>query len=346
MTVVITPRPRLRLRAGLLAGLLAAASACLPPPPRAGVIGGHVVVQRSFADPIQTLDAETGRAVATMPPEGWANAVIGHDGAVFFHGRFGLVARELRTGQVRWRVMMMSGRTQPVVSSKGLVFVQQRESDASSWIGFEAATGRRSFELRTDALSPLAANDDVLVGFENRDLVGYNAADGKERWRSALEVRPPLLIENGRLYARVEDQLGVFTASSGSLQKRLDLGGTDAFHPSAVRPQLAAGGNQVAWIQDEVLHVADAASGKESWRHERAELLALTADAVVTSWDGELLGLDPATGSAKWKLSLDEDPLSITAREQTIAVRLPDARYAVVDARSGKRRFLYDLPPL
>jgi outer membrane protein assembly factor BamB len=311
------------------------------------VIGGHIVLQAGFAEPIHAVDAATGKAVATMPPEGWANAAIGHDGLVFFHGRGGLVARDLKSGDVRWRVMMSVAQTQPVVVSKGHVFAQQRETDeASPWVGFEAANGRRSFELHTDPYAPLAANDDVLVSFENDELVGYSASDGKERWRSALDVQPPIMIENGRLFARVEDQLGIFAAGSGSLHKRIDLGGTDAFHPSAIRPQLAASGNLVAWIQDEVVHVADAGSGKESWRQERAQLLAITPSVLVTSWDDELRGLDPATGSSKWKLTLDGDPLSITAREDTIAVRLSGSRYAVVDGKSGKRRFGYDLPPL
>jgi outer membrane protein assembly factor BamB len=311
-----------------------------------------VLVQEGLRDPVEAIDAKTGKREKFLPADGWADAPVVRGNLAYFHGRGGLVARNILTGDVEWRVLMDVSLLSPIVPSKDLVFVPQTLNGAdftspteTSWVGFDAKNGLKRLELRADANAALAANDDVAVTFENGDLCAYSVGDGKERWRSTIPATKPLMIEGGRVFARTGDELGVFAASTGALQKRIDLGGTDAF--GWFRPRLVARGAVVAWIESSVLNVADASTGKTMWRHEGAEELALAPSIAIAGHHDVLEGLDSATGVSKWKLTLDGRIDSISADGDTVVVRRTDGEITVVDAISGKVRFDVDLsaPP-
>lgn len=319
-------------------------SACLPAP-RVSVFKDRVVVQRDIRQPVFAVDAKTGKSIAQMPGEGWADAPTVRGDIVYFHGKSGLVARDLKSGAVLWRVLMNVSLLFPVVASKDKVFAPQLiqkdllSKPEMSWVAFDAVKGTKLFELRADAYAPLAANDDVAVTVENRELCGYSVTDGKERWRSTVAAGKPLLIEGGRLFARTGDELGVFNASSGALQRRIDLGGTDAL--GWFRPGFAARGPMLGWIEGHVLNVADVGSGKKVWQHEGSDLFAMTSGVLASARHDLVEGLDLATGAKKWKLVLEDDADSLSADGDTIVARAGDV-ITVIDAATGKRRFDFD----
>lgn len=329
-----------------LAVALATSLAACTPAPRAAIHGGRIAAQENIRDPLYSIDVKTGTSVP-MPSGGWADAPATKDGLVFVHGQGGLAARDLTTGAVRWRVLVKMSYLWNVVPSKQVVFVPHLAhvdllgGTVTGWAALDLAKGLKVYEVRADRFAPLAADDNIAVTIENGELVGYAATDGKERWRSAVKAEGPLVIANGRLFARSEDTLAVFNASSGALQRRIDLGGTDAFR--SFRQPLASQGDMVAWIESHVLHVADLGSGKPLWKREGVEDLALANNIVVASRDAQLEGLDLATGTSKWKLTLDHDSKSLSADGDTIVARIDDETLSVIDAMTGKERFRFDL---
>lgn len=326
--------------------LCASAASCAPPPPRAQVVDGHIAVQAGIRQPLHLIDAGTGVAVST-PDGGWSDAPAAKKGLVYTHGAGGLVARDLTSGEVKWRVLMKMSYLARVVPTSKAVFVPYYThvdllgGTEQGWVALDVEKGQRLYEVRADRFAPLAANDDVVVTLENGELVGYSTADGKERWRSTVKVSGPLSIEDNRVFARSEDQLAIFTAASGALQRRVDLGGTDPFR--WFRAPFVAHGNTIAWIDSSVLSVADVTTGKPLWKKEGVEDLAVAGGLLIASRDDQLEGLDLATGASKWKVALDHDSSSLAAGGDAIVARVERDELAVLDAATGKRRFSFDL---
>jgi len=336
----------------------ALASGCLPSEPKATLRDRHLVVQERSNQPIFSVDAESGKTLAVMPPERFAGASVAYGDTAFFFGAGGLVARDLDTGEAKWRLFISIPDGYPIAANRSSVLVPQFVNTRllgrgdvvtgakssvrgqMSWVALDLDKGSRLYELRADFFAPLATNDDVAVTFENKDLVAYSVADGKERWRSSVAVRPPISLEGGRVFARSGDKLAVFAASSGALRKTIDLGGDDAF--SCAKERFAARGNVVAWIESHVLHVADLESGRESYKKEGADRVAISSGAVVVARASELVAYDPVTGAVRWKLALGDAPSSLSADEQAIVARIEGSQAVVVDAESGKRRFVFD----
>jgi outer membrane protein assembly factor BamB len=328
----------LTLTLAIVSGLLG----CTPPPPRATVIANRVLVQDGVGHEVRSLDAETGKPVAKFPFEGWADGLDSSGRLVFIHGANGLAARDIDSGAVKWRIFMKLGYGWRAVSGGGLVFAPQWQEEKPAWVGFDAATGSRRFEIKSDRWAPLAANGDVAVTLEKRSLVGYSLADGKERWRSEIEARPPVFIEGNRLFARIDDEIGVFTASSGALRRKLEPEGSSQFIAfRGSRPQMAANSEHLAWVAGDTLRVANLESGKIKWTRPESELLAMTDDVVVTNDGPKVVGLDPATGKVKWRFEADDDPEGISAADGLVTIRTDGL--SVVDAKTGKSRFKLEL---
>ena len=315
---------------------------CTPPPPRATVVGNRVLIQGEVGQEVRSLNAETGKPVAKFPFEGWADGLDSSGRLVFMHGANGLAARDIDTGAVKWRIFMKLGYGWRAVAGGGVVFAPQWQEDKPTWVGFDAATGSRRFEFKSDRWAPLAANSDIAVTLEKRSLVGYSLADGKERWRSEIEARPPVFIEGNRLFARVDDQIGVFTASSGALRRKLEPEGSSQFIAfRGSRPQMAANSEHLAWVASDTLMVANLESGKIKWTRPESELLAMTDDVVVTNDGTKVVGLDPATGKVKWRVEADNDPEGLSAADGLVTIRAGGLQ--VVDAATGKSRFKLSL---
>jgi len=151
-----------------------------------------------------------------------------------------------------------------------------------------------------------------------------------------------VFIEGSRLFARVDDEIGVFTASSGALQRKLEPEGRSPFIAfRGSRPRMAAHGKHLAWVASDTLTVADLDTGKIKWTRPECDLVAMTEGVVVTN-DGPLVvGLDPATGKTKWRLEVDDEPEGISAGDGVVAVRTSGLN--VVDAETGKSRYKLDL---
>jgi outer membrane protein assembly factor BamB len=321
---------------------LSVLSGCTPPPPRATVVANRVLVQDAVGREVRSLDATTGKPIARFPFEGWADGLDSSGRLVFMHGANGLAARDIDTGDVKWRIFMKLGYGWRAVAGGGVVFAPQWQEDKPAWVGFDAATGSRRFEIKSDRWAPLAANGDVAVTLEKQALVGYSLADGKERWRSEIEARPPVFIEGNRLFARVDDKIGVFTASSGALRRKLEPEGSSQFIAfRGSQPQMAANAEHLAWVASDTLMVASLESGKVAWTRPDCDLLAMTDDIVVTNDGPRVVGLDPATGKVRWRFEAKDDPDGISAADGLVTIRTEDLN--VVDAKTGKSRFKLEL---
>lgn len=324
---------------------------CAPMSPRPALEAGRVVVQPAEHRPLLSFSTSAAGEPAKLPADGWADrpptlaATVAGRPLVFLQGPGGLAARDVSTGDVVFRLFTrLSPEVRPVVSGRRVFIPAWTDVPGadSEWIGFDAVTGTRSLELRADAGRPLVANDDVLVTFDHEDLVGYAAEDGRARWRANLPVSPPLLLAGGRLYARLEgDKLGSFTASSGALSFKIDLGGGDAFQGfGSARPQLDASADAVAWVQDGALHVAAAASGKPRFEAAGVETFALGATSVLVARGAQIESLDAVSGKSRWKATLDGDVTSLALDETTAVARVASDRMSVFDAKTGKQRYV------
>lgn len=324
--------------------------ACAPMSPRPALEGGRVVVQPAEHRPLLSFSRSSADKPVTLSADGWADrpptlsAAIAGRNLVFLQGPGGVAARDVDSGEVVFRLFTrISPEVRPVVSGARVFIPAWTETpgEDSEWIGFDALTGTRSLELRADLGMPLVANDDVLVTFDQKDLVGYAAEDGKVRWRANLEVAPPLLLAGERLYARVDGtKLGVFTASSGALSFKIDLGGTDAFQGfGSARPQLDAAPGLVAWVQDGALRVANPSTGKSSFSHDGVETFALGPTVIVVARGADVTGLDPVTGTSRWKATVAGDVTSLAVDSDTAVVRVGADAMTVLDAKTGKKRY-------
>ncbi|MFO0547988.1 MAG: PQQ-binding-like beta-propeller repeat protein [Polyangiaceae bacterium] len=343
-------------RAAVLLALAGLVGGCGLPAPRAGIVGERIVVQARHHAPIAVIDGHTGDKVFVASGDGLVDGAPTDGRLVFLHGDGGLYARDISSGTVAWRVFTKIDYAARAVVTKKAVFVPvegllgseglMREAPPPVWAGFKKDTGEHVLDLACDAGAPLATNDDILVTFEHAELVGYNAEDGKERWRSTLAgVRPPVLVSGGFLYARVDDEeIGSFNAASGALREKVKLGGTDAFSGFlGTQPHVAATGGTLVWIEGGALHAADGESGKELWSHAGVEVMTVGDGAAYVAVGKDLAALDLATGTERWKLTLAKSLENLSAGQGAVAARVSGDEVIVIDAATGKVRFGFDL---
>ena len=174
-----------------------------------------MVAQPAFRAPLLVFDTASGRVIAKLPGEGFADAPPSKDGTFFHHGDGGLVAREASTGAVRWRVFAkLPYYFGPVVSETN-VFVFDNSAEQHAWRGYDALTGAKTFDIACEDYAPLAAGGGQLFTFDADGLVVRSNADGKTKYRVERAVAPPVLAASDRFYARLDDRLGVFRADNG-----------------------------------------------------------------------------------------------------------------------------------
>jgi outer membrane protein assembly factor BamB len=256
---------------------------------------------------------------------------------VLSHGASGVAVHDAASGQVLQRTFMQLHPSDRPVLSRTAFFVPAWAGEGSAWVGFDLKTGRRTLDVRCDAGAALAANDDVLLTMSGGSLVGYSAEDAKERWRATTAVSRPLLVRGNRALVRLADErLGIFVASSGALERALEVD-DEAFEEEAgLLVNLAAWETSFAFVADATLRVFDLASGQKLFEHPGVDRFVPAAKLLVVADGAELRGLDPKTGETRWKLPLDASPRALVAHRTTVA--LDEAGGVLtVDASTGKR---------
>jgi outer membrane protein assembly factor BamB len=330
----------------LLAACLAAlVSGCGPSAPGAALHGGRVIVQAEFQHAASSLDAKSGKSLSRFAVDGWADAPPTADGLVFTHGDAGVVARDVRTGEPRWRVFMKGAYFRRPVLGGAEVFVFDPRQSQHAWRGFRRADGRKAFDVACDDGAPLAADAEILVTLREGRLSVRSAADGKERYRTEVEAEPPLLVGGERFFARVDDALGVFKVENGRLVRTIDLGDTDVFSVDRGTPiRLVTTGDLVAFVGDDVVGAVDASTGKRRWTREveDADRLALDGDLLAVAADDQILGFDVRSGSKRWQAAASAGIAGLSAGDGAVAARTSDG-LVVLDGASGRRRFEHDV---
>jgi outer membrane protein assembly factor BamB len=334
---------RIHLAALTIVGLVSIGSAGCAQPHRVAVVDGTVVMQTGRSPEVSTFDAATGKRGSEWfhDPDGSALSVASRDVAgrslVLSHGVSGVAVHDAASGQVLQRTFMRLHPSDRPVLSRAAYFVPAWGHEGSAWVGFDLKTGRRTLDVRCDSGAALVANDDVLLTIADGSLVGYSAEDAKERWRATTAVRQPLLVRGNRALVRLEDErLGIFVASSGALERAVEVDGEAFQEEDGELVNLAAWETSFAFVADDTLRAFDLASGQKLFEHASVDRFVPAAKLLVVADGAELRGLDAKTGETRWKLQLDSAPQSLVSHRTTVA--LDEAGSVVtVDAATGKR---------
>jgi outer membrane protein assembly factor BamB len=157
------------------------------------------------AEKIEATHAEGSPASATP-------ATDGHGVYVYF-GSYGLVAYDF-SGRELWRKPLPIGTvingsgTSPALIKDRLIINCDQQDDKSFLMAVDPRTGKTIWETpRPGFLSgyatPILWGEDIVIAGSLR-LVGYNVADGKERWTArgleAISVAPTPVLGDGRCY--------------------------------------------------------------------------------------------------------------------------------------------------
>jgi outer membrane protein assembly factor BamB len=327
----------------LLAAVASLSLGACTPPHRVALVDGTVVMQATPSPEVSTFDASTGKRGSQWfhDPDGSPLSVASQEVAgrslVLTHGASGVAVHDAASGQVLQRTLMRLHPNDRPVLSRAAFFVPAFGPEGSAWVGFDLKTGRRTLDVRCDSGAALAANDDVLLTMEDGSLVGYSAEDAKERWRATTAVSRPLLVRGNRALVRLADErLGIFVASSGALERALEVD-TEAFEEEeGVLVNLATWETSFGFVADDTLRVFDLASGQKLFEHAAVDRFIPAAKLLVVSDGAELRGLDAKTGETRWKLQLDATPRALVAHRATVALDEAGA-VLTVDATSGKR---------
>jgi outer membrane protein assembly factor BamB len=227
------------------------------------------------------------------------------------------------SGHVRWSVAVVGFPIVHVSASSVLVSTAGRTpSDGAGRVAaYDRSTGEKQWTIRAPnaGIEPYAftAGRAVAIGMSSQDrttnqTIVVDAATGAERWRSPLalvgmsdtvvllqdpDAQPPKVRAqsptNGRLMWERDGSAGRVTPMGARLGLPTGLGSFTVVNARDGKTQyelsqvsVAANARVVAYEQDGVLHVIDAASGKERWStplpkgYDGLNALSIGKDAV------------------------------------------------------------------
>jgi outer membrane protein assembly factor BamB len=202
-----------------------------------------------------------------------------------------------------WRFRMSNDVWGTPVVSHGLLYVTSFEVHA-----LDVASGRRQFKTREVAWT-MALADGRIHASDGPSLFALDAADGAERWRTAVD---------GWVYAVRSDAGTVVTATRGGGVQAWDAGsgalrwersGGQAEYESPDSGPAVAGG-AVYYQGGGQLHAVDVRTGAELWSYPLGDpgtagavpTRPVVADGRVHLTSGtRVLALDERTGAERWR---------------------------------------------
>lgn len=239
-----------------------------------GVVYAADVKGRVFA-----FNAENGKRLwKSKLKRSVSGAISAHDGKVFLATyRGGVVALDAADGNLLWEAEASSEILAPPISNGNVVSINTIDGRVFT---FDANTGEQLWThdhpvpvltLRGNA-APVVTENQVIVGFDNGQIVSLNAADGSLGWE-----------------VRVAQPRG-----STDLERMVDIDGTPVLDGAF----LYAGAYQGA-----VAAIARG-TGRVMWNQDISAYQSLAVDngnVYVVTEDDSVIAYNSATGSVEWR---------------------------------------------
>ena len=301
------------------------------------VFGTHdgLVIASHLADGRQAWTTSIGGCIASSPVA-WRHLVVVGWASPAPCGRGkdetgGLVALDIRTGEVAWRFRTGNVESSPAVVDD-VLFFSAYESRARSTVYALALGGPRRVLWRYDlptkvASSPSLWRGTVFVSAYDRRLYAFESSTGRIRWQTSAfsddaEVR--LLLGVRSLVTRNSWTEGGYYAT----------------------PSLAYG-HAYAGVIDGVFSAFDARSGAHRWsRRLKGSIYGSAAVwkhlVYVGTTSGRFYALDADDGQVRWRFDLDGKILgSPTVTNGRVYVSSTARETVVLDAKSGAFRWRF-----
>lgn len=206
-----------------------------------------------------------GEAAALGCPCARAPGLFGGQGLYVLGGPGELRALDDQTGQPRWTRSLGRQIVTPTVSAQGTVVVGAVDDQGPALFGLAEATGAVRWRRPVPAgfLPWLALDPPVVLALTlDRQLLAVDPADGRERWRQPLPAEA-VLPETDRV-----------------------------------------GGGQLVVLLPEGVMLLETSTGQVRWRARvqgwPGEALVVGPLVVVSTFDGELVAVEAATGQRRW----------------------------------------------
>lgn len=206
-----------------------------------------------------------GEAAALGCPCARAPGLFGGQGLYVLGGPAELRALDDQTGQPRWTRSLGRQIVTPTVSAQGTVVVGAVDDQGPALLGLAEATGAVRWRRPVPAgfLPWLALDPPVVLALTlDRQLLAVDPTDGRERWRQPLPAEA-VLPETDRV-----------------------------------------GGGQLVVLVPEGVMLLETTTGQVRWRARvqgwPGEALVVGPLVVVSTFDGEVVALEAATGQRRW----------------------------------------------
>jgi len=233
------------------------------------------------------------------------------------NGKGTVLALDAKTGKHQWEQHIKAQLSGGPGAGAGLVMLG---TSSGAIIALDAATGAQRWrtQLNSEILSaPVASGDLVAVRTVDGKLFGLSASDGKQLWVADQQV--PRLTLRGTSAPIIAGEYVIAGFDNGRLMAVTLAGGTTAWD---VAVSQARGSSELQRLididgppvvdQDELYvvgfqgHVARLSrdTGREIWSHELSSFRGLALDpvgVVVSTAEGEVVKLDRAGGSERWR---------------------------------------------
>jgi outer membrane protein assembly factor BamB len=187
-------------------------------------------------------------------------------------------------------------------------------------------------EVKIDGLPRLAAGASaVFVGTAESGLAAYAATDGRELWSSAQKTDFAPIVVGNKVVGISGTSLGAIHQETGQPAWEAVLGGPDAparFEAAGELAILTAGRDLRAWRAD----------GSVAWRATMdaapvTRVVGTGSELYVALETPEIVALDPAVGTIRWRARLPARPTSLTVAGNQLLLGADDG--AVYAFRNG-----------
>lgn len=250
-------------------------------------LGGYCCTPAdNVAKKIHVLNAATGEQSREYPV---ANASTGSPiveaGLVFFVDNGATVeAYDAASGAHRWEKHLgvrFNFALENFAAWDGRLFIVEKRGANGNVSALDAATGKELWRLDpaegprckdcSRALhAPLAINNVVYVGSEDRTLYALDASTGATRWRYTTDgsiFSSPSIWDETLFIASTDKNVYALDARSGTLKWKFATGGTMRGAPAVADGVLYIG------AYDKKLYAVDAINGQLKWTYEANDLI-------------------------------------------------------------------------